>query len=259
MVKIKQRSRKNKPKRRRIIAAALISALIVAGIVFILVKVDQNKSEREKQNRETGPVVTIRLEAKNFSSVSGWHNGREVSWYNFEQAGAEVGNIYVLVTGYDNGQNPQPLQNQKDIFDRKKEEMQTVPFWRIQYVTVPGDYRADSAKSVSDIASHSWPTKDSGKIVNRPFIIESDTITPDRAKNSGWADGEQVHYWQFEDNVLRNINDDGKIAAGKVYTLISSYDSKGAPIRVPDQKDIVESVPGNVGYSPLKRIVFVKK
>lgn len=244
----------------RIIIGIVILILAAASLVVVYNKAKQKKTAGTTEQTPPVSVQTpmIRFTAKTFAPINGWSGGKPVQYYDFSQSSENIGNVYVLITGFDANGNPSKVKDQNDIYDAKRSDSDYTDFWRVLYVTVPANYEANSVKSSSDIEKNNWPIKDSGKVENRPQILQDDKIEPDRAKSGGWAKGEAVYTWTFETDVARNTSDATKVLTGTEYMLITGYDTSGNPNQVSGQYNITDTVPGQNGYSPARKLIYVE-
>lgn len=244
----------------RLIIGIVILLLAAAGLIvaYNKAKQKQNTSTSVQNPQTTAQLPEIRLSAKTFAPINGWSDGKSIQYYDFSQSSENVGNAYVLVTGFDANNNPIKVADQKDIYDAKRSDADYTDFWRILYVTVPTNYQADSIKSSDDIEKSNWSIKDSGRVENRPQVLNDDKIEPDRPKSGGWVKGDAVYTWTFETNITRNSTDVTKVATGIEYEPVTGYDAAGNPNRVSGQYNIVDTVPGQENYTPARRLVYVE-
>lgn len=94
-----------------------------------------------------------------------------------------------------------------------------------------------------------------------PTPTPTPTITPcppgtglDFELMNAWYDGRFVRYYNFE-NGIPYVN--GQVVAAPIWVLTYGMDGQGIPQVVPDQRNIIDVIPGDDGYSDLWQVVLV--
>jgi hypothetical protein len=81
----------------------------------------------------------------------GWVKGQPVVYFDFGPTSPKPGSVYVFVTGFDAGGNPQLVAGQHFIFDSVRASSGYSDFRFVQWVLVDDGYKADSIRSAKDI------------------------------------------------------------------------------------------------------------
>jgi hypothetical protein len=72
----------------------------------------------------------------------------------------------------------------------------------------------------------------------------------------GWYEGRQTFYYDFGANTKATA-DGQKVIPAPIYVLITGFDADGNPQVVEGQRNIVDVIPGDPGYSDLWQVTFV--
>ena len=72
----------------------------------------------------------------------------------------------------------------------------------------------------------------------------------------GWFQGRETFYYDFGSNSA-TTNDAKSIAPAPIYVLVTGFDAGGKPQMVQGQRNIIDVVPGDAGYSDLWSVIFV--
>jgi hypothetical protein len=96
----------------------------------------------------------------------GWVKGQPVVYFDFGATSATPGKLFVFVTGFNEQGEPLLVPDQHFVFSVTRGGLGYSDFWRVAWVTVDSNYRADSIRSAADID----PARvtDSTIIVNYP-------------------------------------------------------------------------------------------
>lgn len=103
--------------------------------------------------------------------VQGWYKGNAVFYPDFGANPATAIPIWAFITGMDAEGNPQLVEGQHNIIDAVPEDEGYSAFWRVNLVTVPADYDADSIKSASDVAASGYEITQTDMAVNCPVTV----------------------------------------------------------------------------------------
>jgi D-ribose pyranose/furanose isomerase RbsD len=177
----------------------------------------------------------------------GWYEGRSTFYYNFENpipsadGGATITPAPIYVLFYDDGT---PVPNQRNIIDVVPGDAGYSDLWQVHQVTVPDDYVADSARSHADIVAAGYPVTPLEMFVNCPVVPEGSTLQySQQGLTQGWYQEEPVFYFAFGLNPT---------TSAPIYVLF--YDD-GTPVS--NQRNIIDVVPGDTGYSAFWRVNMV--
>ena len=116
--------------------------------------------------------------------TQGWDDNSAVFYFDFGLNPVETAPIYVLFYGDDT-----PVPGQHNIVDTVPGQMNYSAFWQVHKVTVPDDYVADSATSLSDLQAASYPITPTNILVNCPIVMQPTAVnvvqfTADQAAGS---------------------------------------------------------------------------
>lgn len=118
------------------------------------------------------PVV---LEGTTFEGgedlVQGWYKGEPVFYPDFGGNPATAIPIWVFITGIDAQGNPEFVDGQHNVIDAVPGDAGYSAFWRVNLVTVPADYEADSIKSASEVAGSGYDIQQTDMAVNCPVTV----------------------------------------------------------------------------------------
>lgn len=93
-----------------------------------------------------------------------------------------------------------------------------------------------------------------------PAFAQTGGAFTDPPKNfplvTGWFQGRLTHYFDFGMTSPIDKNT-GKVVPAPIYVLITGMDAQGNPIMVPGQRNIIDVVPGDPGYSDLWAVGLV--
>lgn len=194
-------------------------------------------------------------EAREFALVHGWHRGNEVVYYDFGMsspftapASIGVAPIYAFITGIDAAGNPQFVEGQHNIVDTVPGDDGYSDLWEVNLVTVGADYVADSIASREDMDAMSYPVTKPGLFVNCPIVPAGSTLENGESLTQGWYRGEKVYYPDFGPNPPIAI---------PIWVFATGVDGQGNPRFVEGQHNIIDSVPGDSGYSAFWNVNLV--
>lgn len=96
----------------------------------------------------------------------GWVKNAPVVYFDFGVTSATPGKMFVFITGFNEQGEPLLIPHQHFVFSATRGGLGYSDFWRVVWVTVDSDYKADAIRSASDID----PARvtDSTIIVNYP-------------------------------------------------------------------------------------------
>jgi hypothetical protein len=187
--------------------------------------------------------------------VSGWYREAQVKYYDFggntplaDGNSIATAPIYAFITGMDASGKPMFVDGQHNIVAVKPGEDGYSDLWRVNLVTVPTDYKADSVKAVADVMSGGFEVTETDMFVNCPIVAEGSTLEGGEPLVQGWHNGDQVFYPDFGANPPVAI---------PIFAFITGMDANGSPMFVEGQMNIIDSVPSDAGYSAFWRVNLV--
>ena len=193
--------------------------------------------------------------AKQFKLVSGWVRGQEAKYYDFgmntpltSTGAVAVAPIWVFATGMNADGLPRMVPGQHNVIDVLPGQSGYSDLWEVRLVTVPADYRADTIKSRTEVEAARYPTAAIGMFVNCPVVPTGSTFEGGEQLVQGWFRGQQVFYPDFGPNPP---------AALPIWAFTNGSNPDGSPRMVEGQGNVIDSIPGQAGYSAFWRVNMV--
>ena len=190
-----------------------------------------------------------------FKLVKGWYKGEEVVYYDFGMntpLGANLtvatAPIYVFTNGTNADGSPAFVEGQHNIVTVVPGDPGYSDLWQVNIVSVDDDYEADSIKSKADIDAAGLTVTPMELYVNCPIVPEGSTFENGETLVQGWKDGEAVFYPDFGMNPPVAI---------PIWVFATGMDSSGNPVFVDGQMNVIDSVPGDAGYSAFWNVNLV--
>lgn len=103
--------------------------------------------------------------------VQGWSKGKAVFYPDFGANPDVALPIWVMITGVDAQGDPEFVQDQMNIIDSVPSDDGYSALWRVNMVTVPAEYEANSVKSAADLISAGYEIKETDMLVNCPVTV----------------------------------------------------------------------------------------
>jgi hypothetical protein len=215
---------------------------------------------RDSSNNLPGPNEPIDFDQGPFITKGLGPNGEFISYYNFDVMPTEPAPIYVL---FRNGE-PNPVPDQLNIVGVIPGDMGYNDFWRVNFVTVPQNYVANTITKVSEIISGSYPIEETDILVNCPIVPDSSTamlrynISEDPGLTRGWYETMVVFYFNFSEKALM-VDGSGMVPLSPIYVCfnINPGEPGGGPPSgfVADSTgrthNVTATLPEDMFYSPL--------
>ncbi|MFZ0546974.1 MAG: hypothetical protein WAM60_16115 [Candidatus Promineifilaceae bacterium] len=177
--------------------------------------------------------------------TQGWHDGNAVYYFDFGLNPVDTAPIYVFFYG-----NDTPVPDQRNVIDTIPGESDYSAFWRVNKVTVPDDYVANSATSLSDIQTAGYTVTPTSILVNCP-VVRTEEPAQVFNKTDGWYQDQSISYYSFS-NPIPSSDGGASVTPAPIYVL---FFGDGTP--VPGQRNIVDDVPGDSDYSDLWQVNVV--
>lgn len=102
--------------------------------------------------------------------VQGWNDGEKVFYPDFGANPATVAPIWVLIHGMNADGTPDFVEGQHNIIDTVPGDADYTAFWRVNMVTVPDGYAADSLRSAADVLASGYEITETDMVVNCPVV-----------------------------------------------------------------------------------------
>jgi hypothetical protein len=200
-------------------------------------------------------IAPIAAQTNEETLVTGWYRDREVKYYDFgdntklgQGSSVQTAPIYVFIHGLNADGTPDFVEGQHNIVDVVPGEAGYSDLWQVMLVTVPDDYVPDSVKSAAEITTAGYEMTATDMFVNCPIVPAGTTLEGGEPLVQGWNDGEEVFYPDFGENL--NV-------AIPIWVFVTGFDADGNPQMVEGQRNIIDAVPGDAGYSAFWRVNFV--
>jgi hypothetical protein len=183
--------------------------------------------------------------------------GQPVRYYNFDVMPTQPAPIWVL---FREGSST-PVDGQLNIIDVIPGDAGYNDFWQVNRVTVPADYVANTVTSAQDIVDGGFTVEILDAIVNCPVVPEGSTATegPGAAGlTMGWYEDQVVFYFDFNEASLSASG--GAVPTSDIYVTfnVNPDQDGGGPASgfvtepgTSQTHNVVETLPGDAGYSPL--------
>ena len=227
----------------------------VGGVAFALVGCgDDDDDDDEPAATATTDSGGNGSEPMTFNLVDGWYRDEAIVYYDFgtnsPTNGAAVASapIWAFITGMDADGNPVFVEGQHNIIDVVPGDTGYSDLWEVNLVVVPEDYEADSIKSREEVESSGYDTMIPGLFVNCPVVPEGSTLENGEPLVQGWHKGDPVFYPDFGFN--------GPFAI-PIWVFITGMNADGTPQFVEGQNNIIDSLPGDAGYSAFWQVNMV--
>jgi len=215
---------------------------------------------RDSTNNLPGPNVPITFDMEPFMSMGLGPAGEFISYYNFDVMPTEPAPIYVL---FKDGA-PSPVPDQLNIVGVIPGDMGYSDFWRVNKVTVPQTYIANTITSESDVMNSGYPITETDILVNCPIVPDSSTAmlrynnNTDTGLHMGWYDTMVVFYFNFAEKALM-VDGSGMVPLSPIYVSfnINPGDPGGGPPSgfMTDSTgrthNVTATLPEDMLYSPL--------
>ncbi len=105
------------------------------------------------------------------SLVQGWYKGDAAFYPDFGANPSTALPIWAFITGMDAQGNPQFVEGQGNIIDSVPSDQGYSAFWRVNMVTVPADYEANTIKSAEAVLDSGFEIAETDLVVNCPVTV----------------------------------------------------------------------------------------
>ncbi len=215
---------------------------------------------RDTSNNLPGPNVPINFDMEPFRSMGLGPNGEFSTYYNFDAQPTDPAPIYVL---FRDGEM-MPVAGQLNIVGVIPGDMGYNDFWRVNKVTVPANYVANTIVSADQVTGGGYTIEELDAIVNCPIVPDSSTallrynMNEDPGLSRGWYDSTVVYYFNFSEAPI-TVDGSGMVPLSSIY--VSFNINPGEPGGGPPSGFMADStgrthnvpstLPGDTLYSPL--------
>jgi len=179
--------------------------------------------------------------------VDGWVRNASVSYLDY----GPQPNIAVPILAFFQASSPDtPVAGQRNIIDTIPGQPGYSDFWRVYKVLVPSGYVANSIRSLADAVASGYVIEATGLVVNCPVVNPGTTIQGSSATPTvGWYRGQEVYYF---DHGAASPADGFRVLDAPIYAF---FRGDGTPVA--GQRNVIDVLPGEPGYSDLWRVVKV--
>ncbi|QQS36625.1 MAG: T9SS type A sorting domain-containing protein [Ignavibacteriales bacterium] len=177
---------------------------------------------RDTTNNLPGPNAPIDFDQGPFITKGLGKNGELVSYYNFDVQPTQPAPIYVL---FREGETS-PVEGQLNIVGVIPGDAGYNDFWRVNFVTVPSNYVANTVTKVSEITAGSYPIDTKDIIVNCPIVPFGSTALlrynemEDPGLTRGWYETQVVYYFNFSEKALM-VTGTGMVPVSPIYVTFN--------------------------------------
>jgi len=179
--------------------------------------------------------------------VTGWYNGSDVAYLDY---GAMENVALPILVFFQAGSPGTAVSGQMNIIDAIPGQPGYSDFWRVHKVLAPSSYVPNSIRSFEDAVASGYSIELTDIIVNCPVVNPEAMIqgssTPPVA---GWYRDREVFYF---DHMANSPGDGFVVHDAPIYAF---FDQAGQPVS--GQRNVIDVLPGEAGYSDLWRVVMV--
>jgi len=223
----------------------------LGALAFVAVGCGDDDDDGSNGNTATPPPTTAPTntpvpQATEKMLVHGWYRNEEVVYYDFGMnsptsgAAVSAAPIWAFITGMNADGTPAFVEGQHNVVDVVPGDPGYSDLWEVMLVTVPDGFEPDSIKSREEVESSGYEIMPAGIFVNCPIVPAGTTFENGEELVQGWNKGEAVFYPDFGPN---------QPAAIPIWAFITGMDSAGNPQFLEGQNNIIDSLPGDPGYS----------
>ncbi|MCB9681612.1 MAG: hypothetical protein H6733_09095 [Alphaproteobacteria bacterium] len=216
---------------------------------------------RDADNGLPGPDEAIDFDAgAPFVTHGLGPEGMAVTYYNFDVQPTAPAPIWVL---FREGEDT-PVAGQLNIVDAVPGDAGYSDFWRVNKVSVPADYVANTLTSRQDVVDAGLTVEPLDTLVNCPVVPAGSTATLRGGSEGtglvqGWYRDQVVHYFSFEEAPL-SVSGGASVPVSPIYVTFNvNPDVEGGgpgsgfvtEASSDQTHNVLATVPGDAGYSPL--------
>lgn len=226
--------------RSRVVFAVVAVILLVAGLGagYYL--------GRPAPTPPPGPVDGL-SRANTIPRVDGWYRNESVSYLDY----GPQPNVTAPILAFFQAAAPDtPVAGQRNIIDTIPAQPGYSDFWRVYKVLVPSGYTTNSIRSLADAGAFGYTIEETDLVVNCPVVNPNATIQGSSAAPVvGWYRGRDVSYF---DHGADSPSAGSVVANAPIYAF---FHADGTPVA--GQRNVIDMLPGEPGYSDLWRVVKV--
>jgi len=203
---------------------------------------------------DVGPFITTGFD----------RDGISTDYYNFDIQPTIPDDIYVF---FHEGSTT-PISGQNNIIPTIPGDAGYNDFWIVNAVTVPNDYVANSITSEAEVLSSGYNIVKTSTIVNCPVVpfgstaARSNVVGQASVLTVGWYKGQAVAYFNFDEAPL-TATGGGGVPLSPIYVMFNDNAAgpasgfKTESANPTQTHNVLETKPGDVGYSPLWSVFVI--
>lgn len=185
--------------------------------------------------------------ANTIPRVDGWYRNASVSYLDY----GPQPNVAVPILVFFQASSPStPVAGQRNIIDTIPGQPGYSDFWRVYKVLAPSGYVPNSIRSLADAVASGYAIEETGIVVNCPVVNPGATIQGSSATPTvGWYRGREVSYF---DHGAASPAEGSIVGDAPIYAFFQADGTS-----VAGQRNVIDALPGEPGYSDLWRVVKV--
>ena len=206
--------------------------------------------------RAPAVVRSRQPEQKEYDLVEGWYRGEDVVYYDFamnsplDAATSAVGiaPIYAFANGIGADGSPNFVDGQHNVIDLLPGDEGYSDLWQVHLVLVDDNYEAGTITSKAGIDATRYQQQVTNLLVNCPVVGAGSALETGKELVNGYYRERDVFYPDFGGNVAVAI---------PIWAFVTGFDEDGNPQFVEGQRNIIDAVPADEGYSAFWRVNLV--
>ncbi len=239
-------------------AAQVLASSLEVTETDLLVNCPVVRPDSDSASGEPRPPALVRSarpEAKAFDLVDGWYRGDDVTYFDFgmqspltpsnNQVG--IAPIYAFATGV-GANGPDFVEGQKNVIDLVPGDEGYSDLWEVHLVIVDEDYEAGTITSKRQVEASRFEIRKPGLLVNCPVVGEGSVLETGQQLVTGYYRETEVFYPDFGGNIP---------AAIPIWAFVTGFDDDGNPQFVEGQRNVIDAIPSDDGYSAFWRVNLV--
>jgi len=185
--------------------------------------------------------------ANTIPRVDGWYRNASVSYLDY----GPQPNVAVPILVFFQAASPStPVAGQRNIIDTIPGQPGYSDFWRVYKVLAPSGYVANSIRSLATAVASGYKIEPTDIVVNCPVVNPAAKVAGSTTPPvSGWYRDREVFYF---DHGTNSETHGSVVEDAPIYAF---FRGDGSPVG--GQKNIIDVLPGDAGYSDLWRVVKV--
>jgi len=224
-----------------------VAVLAVIAVAFLLVGIGAGYLlTRPAAPAPPGPVDGLTRPSQ-IPRVFGWYNGADVAYLDY---GAMTNVAAPILVFFQQASPDTMVAGQNNVIDTIPGQPGYTDFWQVYKVLVPAGYVPNSIRSFEGAMASGFSIEATDIIVNCPVVNPGTTIQgSNQPPVSGWYRDREVFYF---DHGANSESEGSVVATPPIYVFFRSDGTM-----VSGQRNVIDVVPGDAGYSDLWQVVKV--